>query len=332
MNIVLRQGDCVKRLAELPEGSVRAFITDPPYGLEFMGKEWDRLAPDPDVGQMSNAGFSDGSFKGMKVPSYGANSNVKCRTCGKWRWDHVGRKCVCAEPDLPNIKAIQGHLIEGWHTRWLAESLRALTPGGVIKAFSATRTYHRLAMAMEAVGFEIAGLEAWGYGTGFPKNLDVAKALDRLKHNTDEIYEVTAWIRQARDDAGITSQDINDAFGFVGMASHWTSSTSQPAVPTLEQVPTLLKVLKDPDIPERIQELLINLNQCKGQPAEDWFRREVVGHAKRGNSDNSVVNFLRSAAHEYDITKPFREEAKKFEGFGTALKPSWEPFVIGRKP
>ena len=144
--------------------------------------------------------------------------------------------------------------------------------------------------------------------------------------------EVTAWMRQMRDEAGISSQDINDAFGFVGMASHWLSNKSQPAVPTLEQVPTLLKVLGDPEVPERIQELLIDLNECKGQPAEAGFRREVIGHAKRGNSENSVVNFLRAAAHEYDITKPFREEAKFFEGYGTALKPSWEPFVIGRKP
>ena len=164
MNVILRQGDCVQRLAEMPEGSVRAFITDPPYGLEFMGKEWDRLTVDPDIGQMSNSGFSDGKFKGLKLPSFGANSNVKCRKCHKWRWDHVGRKCECKEPDLPNIKSLQGRLIQNWHARWLEKALRALQPGGIIKAFAATRTMHRLAAAMEMVGFEILGLEAWGTG------------------------------------------------------------------------------------------------------------------------------------------------------------------------
>jgi DNA modification methylase len=56
---VIHQGDCLEVLATLDEASVDACVTDPPYGLEFMGKEWDRL----------QGSVSDGQFKGMRLPS-----------------------------------------------------------------------------------------------------------------------------------------------------------------------------------------------------------------------------------------------------------------------
>jgi DNA modification methylase len=56
---------------------------------------------------------------------------------------------------------------------------RVLVPGGVVKAFSATRTFHRMAAAMRDAGFTKVGVEAWAYGSGFPKSLNIGKALDR---------------------------------------------------------------------------------------------------------------------------------------------------------
>lgn len=67
-----------------------------------------------------------------------------------------------------------------WHTEWLRRVHRVLKPGGVIKAFSASRTFHRLAAAMEDAGFNDIQLEAWAYGQGFPKSLNVSKALDKM--------------------------------------------------------------------------------------------------------------------------------------------------------
>jgi len=64
-----------------------------------------------------------------------------------------------------------------------AECLRVLKPGGHVAAFSGTRTYHRLACAIEDAGFEIRDQLAWAYGTGFRKSYDVSKSIDR--HNGD---------------------------------------------------------------------------------------------------------------------------------------------------
>ena len=74
-------------------------------------------------------------------------------------WDNTG---IAFNPDL-------------WR-----EALRVLKPGGHLLAFSGSRTYHRMAVAIEDAGFEIRDQIMWLYGSGFPKSLDVAKALDKM--------------------------------------------------------------------------------------------------------------------------------------------------------
>jgi DNA modification methylase len=102
-------GDCLEELSFLPDNSVDSIVTDPPYGLSFMGKKWDYDVPSSDV--------------------------------------------------------------------WV-ECLRVLKPGGHLLAFAGTRTQHRMAVRIEDAGFEIRDMIAWVYGSGFPKSLDVSKAID----------------------------------------------------------------------------------------------------------------------------------------------------------
>ncbi len=69
VSVQLWHGDCVKRLAQIEEGSIAALVCDPPYGLEFMGKDWDSLGfPDLMVKDKRHLndpeavmGFQDGS-------------------------------------------------------------------------------------------------------------------------------------------------------------------------------------------------------------------------------------------------------------------------------
>lgn len=60
-----------------------------------------------------------------------------------------------------------------------AHLYRVLVPGGMVKAFSATRTFHRMAAAMQGAGFTKIGVQAWTYGSGFPKSLSISKAIDK---------------------------------------------------------------------------------------------------------------------------------------------------------
>ena len=79
-----------------------------------------------------------------------------------------------------------GFMGKGWDATGIAynvtvwrECLRVLKPGGHLLAFGGTRTWHRLAVAIEDAGFEVRDSIAWLYSQGFPKSLDVSKAIDR---------------------------------------------------------------------------------------------------------------------------------------------------------
>lgn len=118
MKVNLRLGDALLVLAELENESVDSIVTDPPYGIAFMGKKWD-----------------------YDVPSQAI-------------WE---------------------------------ECLRVLKPGGHLLAFAGSRTYHRMAVRIEDAGFEIRDQMMWLYGSGFPKSMDVSKAIDKSAGGVPDI-------------------------------------------------------------------------------------------------------------------------------------------------
>ena len=114
----LIKGDNIESLKTLEDNSIDSIVTDPPYGLKFMGKKWDY--------------------------------------------------------DVPTI--------EFWK-----EVYRVLKPGGHILSFGGTRTYHRMVVNIEDAGFEIRDQIQWIYGSGFPKSLNIGKAVDKIQGNEREI-------------------------------------------------------------------------------------------------------------------------------------------------
>lgn len=106
----LLYGDCLDLMRDIPTDSVDAIVTDPPYGLSFMGKDWDHGVP------------------------------------GEPFWK---------------------------------EALRVAKPGAHLLAFGGTRTYHRLACAIEDAGWAIRDCIMWVFGCGWPKSLNVGLAIDK---------------------------------------------------------------------------------------------------------------------------------------------------------
>lgn len=144
--VTLLPGDCVEGLASLPSASVDSVVTDPPYGLEFMGKEWDG---------------ADGFRRSLNAADAGRDS-VFGRTSKKapeYRTTGTGSK------GTPG-----GNLFQEWCEMWARECLRVLKPGGYMLAFGGTRTQHRMVCAIEDAGFEIRDQIGWIYAQGFPKN------------------------------------------------------------------------------------------------------------------------------------------------------------------
>jgi DNA modification methylase len=174
--VTLLHGDCLEVMPTLAADSVDSIVSDPPYGLSFMGKNWDHGVP------------------------------------GQSFW---------------------------------AEALRVAKPGAHLLAFGGTRTYHRLACAIEDAGWEIRDCVMWVYGSGFPKSLDVSKAIDKA--------------------AGCNRPRVLGGQGGVNA---------------------------------------------------------ILGSRKTGEAISG----------EAISGEAISGEAKQWQGWGTALKPSWEPIIIGYRP
>lgn len=254
----LRRGDCLSVMREIAASSVDAIVTDPPYGLGFMGKEWDHSVP------------------------------------GEAYW---------------------------------REALRVAKPGAHLLCFGGTRTYHRMACAIEDAGWEIRDCIMWVYGSGFPKSMDVAKAID--KQRNDDPRPVCRYLRDAIERSDETTATIAEKFGFNRrMVEHWAArdTDSQPTVPTIEQWSQLKDILglassMDPEV-ER-------LNWRKGEFGDDYKNAEIVG-AHQGDAPGLAGE--RFTHKDKLIRAPHSDQAKQWDGWGTCLKPAWEPIIVARKP
>lgn len=107
------------------------------------------------------------------------------------------------------------------------EALRVLKPGGHMLAFSGSRTYHRMVVAIEDAGFEIRDQLMWLYGSGFPKSLDVSKAIDKAAGAEREVVGDSPFAaRKPNGSAGLNSVGISSAPG---------SKITAPATPEAER-------------------------------------------------------------------------------------------------
>lgn len=215
-----------------------------------MGQKWDRLEGKSESKDwQSGGGFSKPGIGDRQTawPSFSATSrygtaNPTCAECGGRL--RGAKKCLCVQPQWKPIGKRRNPENEGlsdtmtgggmsrhmnaiaeWHSQWLTEVHRVLVPGGTVKAFGGTRTYHRLAAAMESVGFNDIGFESWTHCTGFPKSHSIARALDRsIGAAPDVIGE--------RHGKGLPSGHLNTTGGsLVGAASPKVTYITAPVSP-----------------------------------------------------------------------------------------------------
>lgn len=202
------EGDCLEVMRGMEENSVDAIVCDPPYELTSIVKRFGK--------------------KGSKAAKHGTDgrfSRLSKGFMGK-TWDGTG---IAMRPEV-------------WQ-----EALRVAKPGAYLLAFGGTRTFHRLACAIEDAGWILKDTLSWNYGSGFPKSHDVSKALDHKAGAEREI---------------------------VG----------------------------------------------KGKP------KKTASQCFHESGQNRV------GAQKTFYGDPITPEAKQWEGFGTALKPAWEPVILAQKP
>ena len=119
-------GDCLVEMAKMEPNSIDAIVTDPPYGLEFMGKEWDRL-----IDKRPSHDADKAAYRASGRHGGGSNPHVQSR-----------------------ITYRAGTDAQSWHYAWAVEALRIAKPGCHLLAFGGTRTSHRLTCAIEDAGWE----------------------------------------------------------------------------------------------------------------------------------------------------------------------------------
>lgn len=237
--IVLYQGDCLKVMSKLAPSSVDTIITDPPYGLEFMGQDWDTLRVQSGA-RFGKLGFGERERPWPRFeptpPSKAANS------CHAHNED---------DRSIPGSSAPYW-AVQEWHRRWAIEALRVAKPGAFLLAFGGTRTFHRLACALEEAGWIIRDCIMWLYGSGFPKSLDISKAIDKAEGAQRRTVGVSSGPNHSRYSGTRYTQHRKTRFGVV-----------------------------------------------QDQP---------------------------------DLTAPNTAAAKTWHGWGTTLKPAWEPIIVAMKP
>lgn len=251
---ILFDGDALRRLPDLDAASIDAVVTDPPYGLGFLGHDWDHGVP------------------------------------GEHFWSEI---------------------------------LRVTKPGGHLLAFGGTRTHHRLMVAIEDAGWEIRDVVSWMHGQGFPKSMDVGKAIDKVDgRERGEYVALALHIKGCREAAGFSRSEVASWFPqYREVTKNWERTDPNGLrVPTPEDWQILRSRLGVSD------EFLALVERVAAE-------REVVGRG-RGAGNGSVVGLgsPRSMASEFDITVPSTTSAQQWKGWGTALKPAWEPIILARKP
>jgi len=194
------------------------------------------------------------------------------------------------------------------------ECLRVLKPGGHLLAFAGTRTQHRMACNIEDAGFDIRDMIAWVYGSGFPKSLDVSKAIDKRRASNDAIRP---WLKslgnreQLASACGVTTRQIDHYLG-----------ENTPCPQTLPEDKFIKLCQHFGDVPEWAEDMYAAVGEKLGQ----------MKHARSGGNDFAKRPNAVSSSRVVDITAPATDAAKQWDGWGTALKPAMEPITVARKP
>lgn len=165
--VTLFLGDSFDVLKALPDASVDAIASDPPYGIGFMGREWDTFKPTV-AAQKQGLRQINKSEKYSRKAKRQSNPNLKGRTVD----GAISSSQIEYDYSLTGLRSFQA-----WCEGWARESIRVLKPGGYAVVCGAPRAYHRMASGLEDAGFEIRDCLAWLFGSGFPKSLNLGDGL-----------------------------------------------------------------------------------------------------------------------------------------------------------
>lgn len=213
------------------------------------------------------------------------------------------------------------------------EVFRVLKPGAYGAVFAGSRTAYLMAASLRLAGFEVVDQLFWLYGSGFPKSLDVSQEVDKLdakQLKKESAYRCTAWIREF---CPLSSGQIDKFLGRNGMGRHYRDKApggKQPEIPTRADLEKL-RPFFTAAVPQWFEDLV----DVRTFESENHNSREVIERYKKVaglNEWRQKYGEQTSAGNLGARTAPYSDEAKAWHGYGTALKPGYEPIILVRKP
>jgi hypothetical protein len=221
---------------------------------------------------------------------------------------------------------------EQW-SAWLAaimtEALRVTKPGGHALVWALPRTAHWTACGLEDAGWEIRDRITHLFGSGFPKSLDVGKALDRIRDWT-LVERLAAEIRRARTEARLSLAEIGQATldatgGQYGTWYHrgghmfFETGRSLPSRPEWDQLRSVLPIRPE----------FADVYEAAGRQVV----RETTTNRNGGSwADGADSGMFRTGERVVRETAPATDAARQWDGWGTALKPAAEDWWLCRRP
>lgn len=327
--VVLHGGDCLEILATLPENSVDSVVCDPPYHLTSIVKR-----------------FGAENAAAVKPGKTGAYARASAGFMGK-TWDGG---------DI-------AFRVELWEHVY-----RVLKPGGHLVAFSGTRTYHRMAVAIEDAGFEIRDQLGFMYGSGFPKSHNISRNLNDARCACEGSAGAASVLqhdlRSMRDTDVPEGEHAKNQYGQVlhsVVPEQGASSAVLRAKPKESRLRGEQRGMEGRrDLSEKARQL--RNGEIRSLPAGTGLNG-AAGRLRNGTSlsDGAMGGAgtdshgmcashrpqtaqqraveLGTVAVQQDAQAgrawPRCERCEKPiipDGLGTALKPAWEPICLARKP
>ncbi|HAM40546.1 MAG TPA: hypothetical protein DCP69_04225 [Candidatus Omnitrophica bacterium] len=347
--VTLYCADCLDVMAGMEPNSVDSIITDPPYGLAFMGVGWDTFAT-----------------------RKGDNGHDPTITFDRLGGNHHPEDSA----DRARTHAVENTKMQDWHYRWAGAALRVAKPGAMLMAFGGTRTFHRLACAIEDAGWEIRDTMMYCYGSGFPKSRrlnqspmfcqcgEAGRNGDCTIHEPSQSDHIDMPDLSVGDgplapsaprltSAGLGSQDdyllAADCHGERAPLEQGVAQASLP-LPGCAQERSHSCEHEDGqgDAPSHSP----CQAQCNDRPSsQDCSHPDHSSPATPGSmvSSKSPADTCESDSHtqdtnqglssctsgkDYSMGFPSCQVCGKpiIDGWGTALKPAWEPIIVAMKP
>ena len=235
----------------------------------------------------------------------GVETSPTCDRCGGKL--QGGNRCVCG-----GLAARQAQEMQEWHRVWLLECRRAGTE--TLRVFGGTRVCHRLAAAMEEAGLVVVGLAAWGYASGWPKGTDVGKAIDRRGGAKDR-EAFSRHLAERRIAAGMSRTEVSERVVGKRTGSCW--NWEHFSLPEREFWPRLRDLL---DLDPAWGELIMGTE------------RDIVAERTMIQGGGNSLQLRMGERREVNapITAPATVAANRWHGWNTALRPGWEPVVVGK--